>query len=327
MYFAGLANPFTPRADFPIKPLYHCLFVYVFLAAFCHAETYTDAACNAAVPTMNSCASRWDSIRTECTNSVTTNTVWPGPCECAYYRNDLPCFDEQVLCAAQVWTQVPQWFRDGVTSCLMKDASYTIRAQLGNAQNPFLVSGIAGILATTSGTFASSAGSSAQTSLGASAATAQETSLSSGAVSTTLESRVTTQEQTSTTTQRSPTPSSSLTGSATQRNGLSTGAKAGIGMGVSLGVIAAVFLCLFWFMRRRRAPVHSKFSTESGSEASELHGQCAEIHEASSTMVWPTNELVGSFPGKPDNGLESEMDGNGLHGCYWRRYELEGRMH
>lgn len=61
------------------------------------------------------------------------------------------CFDEQELCASQVWSQVPDWFREGVTSCLAKDASYTVRAQLGTFSNPFTVSGLAGSQATTTG--------------------------------------------------------------------------------------------------------------------------------------------------------------------------------
>jgi hypothetical protein len=59
------------------------------------------------------------------------------------------CFDEQELCASQVWSQVPAWFREGVTSCLAKDENYTIRAQLGTYSDPFTVDGLAGSLATT----------------------------------------------------------------------------------------------------------------------------------------------------------------------------------
>jgi hypothetical protein len=62
------------------------------------------------------------------------------------------CFDEQELCASQVWTQVPTWFRDGVTSCLGKDENYTVRAQLGTYSDPFTVAGLAGSLATPTGT-------------------------------------------------------------------------------------------------------------------------------------------------------------------------------
>jgi len=59
------------------------------------------------------------------------------------------CFDEQELCASQVWSQVPAWFRDGVTSCLAKNENYTVRAQLGTYSDPFTVVGLAGSLATT----------------------------------------------------------------------------------------------------------------------------------------------------------------------------------
>jgi hypothetical protein len=59
------------------------------------------------------------------------------------------CFDEQELCASQAWSQVPAWFREGVTSCLAKDENYTVRAQLGTYSDPFTVSGLAGSLATT----------------------------------------------------------------------------------------------------------------------------------------------------------------------------------
>lgn len=70
------------------------------------------------------------------------------------------CFDEQELCASQVWSQVPDWFRDGVTSCLAKDENYTVRAQLGTFSNPFTVSGLAGSQATTTGSVNGTAGSS-----------------------------------------------------------------------------------------------------------------------------------------------------------------------
>ncbi|KAF6803668.1 hypothetical protein CSOJ01_10744 [Colletotrichum sojae] len=106
-------------------------------------ESYTGA-CAAVQGTMESCAKRVDSLRTDCTKSYGSLTNWPGPCECTYYAQDLMCFDEQALCASQVWTQVPEWFRDGVTSCLAKDAEYSIRAELGTFSNPFTVSGLAG---------------------------------------------------------------------------------------------------------------------------------------------------------------------------------------
>jgi hypothetical protein len=85
------------------------------------------------------------------------------------------CFDEQELCASQVWTQVPSWFRDGVTSCLAKDENYTVRAQLGTFSDPFTVAGLAGSLATptgTNGTGASATASPGATISGLSSSTA-----------------------------------------------------------------------------------------------------------------------------------------------------------
>jgi hypothetical protein len=70
-------------------------------------ESYTGA-CLAVQSTMQSCASRIDSLRTECTKSYGSLTAWPGPCECTYYAQDLMCFDEQELCALQAWSQVPE---------------------------------------------------------------------------------------------------------------------------------------------------------------------------------------------------------------------------
>jgi hypothetical protein len=114
-------------------------------------DTYSGV-CSPLQSTMESCASRIDSLRQDCTRSYGTLTAWPGPCECSYYAQDLMCFDEQELCASQVWTQVPSWFRDGVTSCLGKDENYTVRAQLGTYSDPFTVVGLAGSLATPTGT-------------------------------------------------------------------------------------------------------------------------------------------------------------------------------
>jgi hypothetical protein len=81
--------------------LRQCLLLTIlstFYSTVAAQETYTNAACITATPAMNACAKRWDSIRTECTKSNTLNTIWPGPCECAYFANDLPCFDDQALC-------------------------------------------------------------------------------------------------------------------------------------------------------------------------------------------------------------------------------------
>ena len=59
------------------------------------------------------------------------------------------CFDEQELCASQAWSQVPAWFREGVTSCLAKDKNYAVRVQLGTYSDPFTNIDLAGSLATT----------------------------------------------------------------------------------------------------------------------------------------------------------------------------------
>jgi hypothetical protein len=88
-----------------LNPFLLCnLFFFLFVgSALVSGETFTNSECNNARSTMGSCASQWDSIRIACKSAVTTNTVWPGPCECGYFANDLPCFDDQALCAAQVW--------------------------------------------------------------------------------------------------------------------------------------------------------------------------------------------------------------------------------
>jgi hypothetical protein len=234
-------------------------------------ETYTNAACRAVTSTMNSCAKRWDSIRTECTKRVTTNTVWPGPCECAYFTNDMPCFDEQEFCAAQVWTQVPQWFRDGVTSCLMKDANFTVRAQLGTAigsmGNPFTVNGLA------------------------------------GKATRTVDARVTTP----TPAQTSATASiPSATGAAPKASeSLSTGAKAGFGVGISVGVIL-VALAAFAVSRSRRKPSRPEDAEKPRISAPlELHDDRIHIHQLSAKSVDPKLELSGNMSPRYELGTRT----------------------
>ncbi|TID24394.1 hypothetical protein E6O75_ATG02759 [Venturia nashicola] len=114
-------------------------------------ESYTSACGTSSIySSFQDCAHRAYSLRDICTSSYGSLTVWPGPCECSYYQQDLACFDERAFCASQIWTQAPQWFRDGVTSCLGLDSSYAIRAQIGTFENPFTVAGLAGVNATTS---------------------------------------------------------------------------------------------------------------------------------------------------------------------------------
>lgn len=97
------------------------------------------------------------------------------------------CFDEEELCASQAWSQVPAWFRDGVTSCLAKDENYTVRAQLGTYSDPFTVVGLAGSLATTTGstngTGTSSTASPGATISGPTSSTAEATFVASAAMS------------------------------------------------------------------------------------------------------------------------------------------------
>ncbi|KAF2790312.1 hypothetical protein K505DRAFT_327660 [Melanomma pulvis-pyrius CBS 109.77] len=251
---------------------------------------------------MSSCAARWEAIRTDCTNAVTTNTVWPGPCECGYYANDLPCFDEQVACAAQVWTQVPQWFRDGVTSCIMKDAGYTIRAQLGSVSNPFLSSGLAGVLASSSGGSVEVESTKTSGGTGSLSSATLTSAQTGGSISTPTASPTGTPDPT-------PTPDNSPSPpKASSSGGLSTGAKAGIGVGVAL-IMILLAVVAFFLVRRRRRSTGIKKGAEQEQVVSELHGQDAKIYEAGSKNVYPDNELAGS-PGDPGLG-------------YNQRYELE----
>jgi hypothetical protein len=240
------------------------MFCVSFLTHAAAQETYTNAACRAVTSTMNSCAKRWDSIRTECTKRVTTNTVWPGPCECAYFTNDMPCFDEQEFCAAQVWTQVPQWFRDGVTSCLMKDANFTVRAQLGSAigsmGNPFTVSGLA------------------------------------GKATRTVDAGVTTPTPAQT---RASASIPSATGAAsTASESLSTGAKAGFGVGITVGVML-IALAAFFVNRSRRKPAQTEDAEKPKiSSPQELHDDRIHIHQLSAKSVDPKTELSGNMSPK-----------------------------
>ncbi|KAH7075052.1 hypothetical protein FB567DRAFT_182889 [Paraphoma chrysanthemicola] len=225
-------------------------------------ETFTNPQCRAQTSAFGACAKRWDSIRTECTKSVTTNTIWPGPCECAYFANDLPCFDEQALCAAQVWTQVPQWFRDGVSSCLMKDAGFTIRAALGSAEgvmgNPFTVVGLAGRATRTS-----AAVSATGTGVGEGAATA--------------------------------TPGAGMarpTGVAVRNEEMSVGAKAGFGVGIGVGVVLIGVMAFLIVRSRRRMVEEVDAEKKRGLDPAELHDDEAHIHQISSKM--PTAEMQGT---------------------------------
>ncbi|EME80517.1 uncharacterized protein MYCFIDRAFT_208611 [Pseudocercospora fijiensis CIRAD86] len=93
-------------------------------------ETYTGLCTRSVQSTFQSYVQRVDSLRQECTKS---------------YGTDSMCFDEQKLCASQEWPQVPQWLRDGVTTCLARDADYTVRAHSGTYS--FIVTSLASSLA------------------------------------------------------------------------------------------------------------------------------------------------------------------------------------
>ncbi|OAK99347.1 hypothetical protein IQ06DRAFT_306445 [Phaeosphaeriaceae sp. SRC1lsM3a] len=245
-----------------------CLFLSLLAWKTMAQETFTNSACVAATSSMNECAKRWDSIRLECKKSITTNTVWPGPCECAYYANDLPCFDEQAFCAAQVWTQVPQWFRDGVSSCIMKDATYTVRANLGTAVgamgNPFTVKDLPG-KATRTVDAGVVTGTPAQTGAGAALPSA--------------------------------------TGVGEVDGGLSTGAKAGFGVGIGVGVVLIAVMA-FFIARSRRKPTEADIEEKKLGPA-ELHDEEARIHQIESRMVHPKSEMPGVMSPKFELGVRA----------------------
>jgi hypothetical protein len=228
-------------------------------------ETFTNSACISATPAMNECAKRWDSIRVECKKNVTTNTVWPGPCECAYYANDLPCFDEQAFCAAQVWTQVPQWFRDGVSSCIMKDATYTVRANLGSVGNPFTITNLPGLATRTIDTGVT-LGTPAQT--GASAAMP------------------------------------SATRGTDVSEGLSTGEKAGFGVGIGLGVVLVAVMA-FFIARSRRKPVVTPDAEKRVPSPAELNHDETQIYQLSSKTANAKSELPGCLSPRYELGVRA----------------------
>lgn len=210
------------------------------------SESYTGA-CLAVQNTMQSCAARIDSLRTECTKSYGSLTAWPGPCECTYYAEDLMCFDEQELCASQAWSQVPAWFREGVTSCLAKDGNYTVRAQLGTYSDPFTVAGLAGSLATTTGN-ANGSNTSSTASPGA-AVTGSSTTNGTMAVG-----------------------AARLAGGSIA--GVAVGAVAGLGL-IATGA--------YLFYRRRKSKVAS--ADKSTEETYELHAQPA-VHESDNRPLY-----------------------------------------
>ena len=211
------------------------------------SESYTGA-CLAVQDTMQSCASRIDSLRTECTKSYGTLTAWPGPCECTYYAQDLMCFDEQELCASQAWSQVPAWFRQGVTSCLAKDENYTVRAQLGTYSDPFTVVGLAGSLATT-----------------------------------TLNANGTDMSATASPGATIPGPSSSEAGTTSVG---SAGMAGGVIAGITIGSVAGLALIATGtYLLYRRRNLNATLADKSADEPHELHADPA-MHESDNRPLY-----------------------------------------
>lgn len=192
----------------------------------------------------------------------------------------------------------------------MKDESYTIRAQLGSVENPFLISGVAGnatrVAVETSTSGGSLATSTAQTGGSVSIPTASPTSTSG--------------------LDQLPSSAESST------RGLSTGAKAGIGVGASAGTLMAIGVIVYLARRRRSQAPKSNTGGESG--AVELNDQDAEIHEAGFVTVHSKHELDGNqrneLGGNPKNEIagnpKNELAGtprNELDGKSQSRYELD----
>jgi hypothetical protein len=195
----------------------------------------------------------------------------------------MPCFDEQALCAAQVWTQVPQWFRDGVSSCLMKDAGFTVRANLGSATgvmgNPFTVRDLPGRLTRTTASVRVMETGGARTGAGISPSIPSQTSMAT---------------------------------SKPREEEMSIGAKAGFGVGIGLGVILiAVAAFLLVRSRRRPIPIEDAEMKRAMSPA-ELHSTMApaELHDAhikeiAGDAVYPRNEMPGSLAPRFELGVRA----------------------
>lgn len=159
----------------------------------------------------------------------------------------------------------------------MKDASYTIRAQLGIAENPFSTTGIAGNAARS-------------TLLSTVTAQAGGTVLNP-----TVSSTIATIGSTSATT--TPTSSTSSIDFGRPPNevdmsssGLSVGRKAGIGVGVSIGALIFIGIGL-WVLRKKRLAL-LKGTPKAEPDRMELHGNSASIHEAE-VKAYSHHEMAG----------------------------------
>ena len=156
----------------------------------------------------------------------------------------------------------------------MKDAAFTVKAQLGSdvgrMGNPFTVQGLAGNATRTAPI---------------TAATATFTPARAGG-------------SLSLPTATSPSDSNAS-------DSLSPGAKAGFGVGIGVGVIMIAVLA-FLFVHRRRKSVQEMDAEKSWKQSSvELHDSNAEIHQIYSKEMSPGQELPGSVPQRHELGIRA----------------------
>lgn len=152
----------------------------------------------------------------------------------------------------------------------MKDASYTIRANLGNAQgvmgNPFTVTDLPGKATRT---------------VGAGVVTNTPAQTGAGAVM------------------------PSATGVREVNEGLSTGAKAGFGVGIGVGVVLVAVMAFFIARTRRKPPVKDVDIEEKKLGLAELQDEDSRIHQIESRMVHPKSEMPGIMSPKFELGVRA----------------------
>jgi hypothetical protein len=142
----------------------------------------------------------------------------------------------------------------------MKDAKFTVRAQLGSALgsmgNPFTMVGLAGkATRTVDAGVLSATGTAARTRGGASLPTA--------------------------------------TSAVESSDGVPMGAKVGFGFGISVGVILIAIVAFFIIRSRRRARPAEDAEKKSAISAAELHEDAARVYQLSAKEVFPKVELPG----------------------------------
>jgi hypothetical protein len=154
----------------------------------------------------------------------------------------------------------------------MKDAKYTVRANLGSAVgvmgNPFTVQDLPGMATRTSVDAGVITGTPAQT--GASAGLASATGVSD----------------------------------VNDRDGLSTGAKAGFGVGIGVGVVL-IAVAAFLIARSRKAPVQVADAEKRAASPAELHDEEKKIYQLTSECVDPKTELSGCLSPRYEMGVRA----------------------